>query len=111
MYACTAVAFGPHGLMKSIRGLKYLFASEITPCPASEYLSLIFKKQIYFLYGSAVIGLLTGSVSIHSHYRELDADAGLHAAYAVNLLILLYGAIIAEAILRPLAVKLEKREL
>jgi len=72
MYACTAIAFGPHGLMKSIRGLKYLFTSEITPCPASEYLSRIFNKQIYFLYGGAVIGLVTGSVSIHSHYTGLD---------------------------------------
>lgn len=111
MYACTAVAFGPHGLMKSIRGLRYLFATEINPCPASDYLSLIFKKQIYFLYGGAAIGLLIGSVAIHSHYGELGSDAGLHTAYAVNLLVLLYGAIIAEAILRPLAIKLENRGL
>ncbi|WDD98409.1 helix-turn-helix domain-containing protein [Thalassomonas actiniarum] len=111
MYACTAVAFGPHGLMKSIRGLRYLFASEISPSPASDYLSLIFKKQITFLYGGALIGLLTGSVAIHSHHGALDSDTSLHTAYAVNLLILLYGAIIAEAIFRPLAIKLESREL
>ena len=50
--------------------------------------------------------------AIHSHMGIADPiTQGIHPAYAVNLLVLLYSAIIAEGILRPLATKLESRSL
>lgn len=108
MYACTVIAFGSGDLVKSIAGLRFIFSNDITPTPASNLLSKILKKQIYFLYGGALIGLLTGSISIHSNMDNIESNVGFHAAYAVNLLIVLYAAIFAEGILRPLAVKLEQ---
>ena len=108
MYAATVVAFGSTGLLKSFKGLSYLFASDISPTPATEFLSVIFKRQIYFIYGAALIGLLIGSIAIHTN---VDEAIIFHRAYAVNLVVLLYAAIIAEGILRPLAAKLEHREL
>mgnify|MGYP000645695780 CR=1 FL=1 len=108
MYAATVVAFGSAGLLKSFKGLSYLFASDISPTPATEFLSVIFKRQIYFIYGAALIGLLIGSIAIHTN---VDEAIIFHRAYAVNLVVLLYAAIIAEGILRPLATKLEHREL
>jgi len=60
------------------------------------------------VYGSAFIGIIIGFIAILSHHKELIADDSLYAAYAVCLLILLYAAIIAEGILRPLAAKLER---
>lgn len=108
MYAATVIAFGSTGLLKSLTGLSYLFASDISPTPATEFLSIIFKRQIYFIYGAALIGLLIGSIAIHAN---VDEAIIFHRAYAVNLVVLLYAAIIAEGILRPLAAKLEHREL
>ena len=111
MYASTVIAFGSHGLLQSIKGLRYLFANEITPSSATEFLSTILKKQVFFMYGGALIALLVGSISIHGNYKFIESDADFHAAYAVNILILLYAAIISEGILRPLAIKLERRKL
>jgi len=111
MYAATVIAFGSHGLVKSLKGLKYLFTSEISPSPASEFLAVIFKKQIHFLYGGALIALMVGSVSIHGNYSIITSDADFHAAYAVNILIILYAAIFAEGILRPLTAKLKSKSL
>lgn len=108
MYAATVISFGTLGLIKSIKGLSYLFANEISPTPATEFLSIILKKQIFFIYGAAFIGILLGSIAIHANVEE---SIVFHRAYAVNLLVLLYAAIIAEGILRPLAAKLEHREL
>ena len=108
IYAGTVVAFGSHGLIKSIKGLSYLFASEISPSPATNFLAIILKKQIYFAYGGAFIGLLIGSIAIHTNVTETII---FHRAYAVNLVVILYAAIIAEGILRPLAAKLESREI
>lgn len=108
MYATTVIAFGSTGLIKSVKGLSYMFASEISPTPATEFLSVILKKQIYFIYGAALIGLLIGSIAIHGN---VDEAIVFHRAYAVNLVVLLYAAIIAEGILRPLAAKLEQRVL
>ena len=108
MYAATVISFGTLGLIKSIKGLSYLFANEISPTPATEFLSIILKKQIFFIYGAAFIGLLLGSIAIHANVEE---SIVFHRTYAVNLLVLLYAAIIAEGILRPLAAKLEHREL
>jgi transcriptional regulator with XRE-family HTH domain len=108
IYAATVISFGSSGLIKSIKGFSYLFASEISPTPATEFLSIILKKQILFAYGAAFIGILLGSIAIHANVEETIV---FHRAYAVNLLVLLYAAIIAEGILRPLATKLEHREL
>ncbi|NQZ79656.1 MAG: helix-turn-helix transcriptional regulator [Colwellia sp.] len=108
MYAATVIAFGSSGLIKSLKGLSYLFATDISPTPATEFLSLIFKKQIFFIYGAAFIGLLLGSIAIHTNVAETII---FHRAYAVNLLVLLYAAIFAEGILRPLSTKLEHRYL
>lgn len=106
MYACTAIAFGGEGLVKSIAGLRYIFSQKVEPSPASELLAYIYKKQLFFLYGGAVIGLIIGSISIHSNVEE---NLIFHRAYAVNLLVLFYAAVISEGVLRPLATKLEAR--
>jgi len=108
MYSATVIAFGPHGLIKSITSLKYLFSNEIDATPASYHLARIYKKQITFLYGGALIALLVGSIAIHSNVSE---SLIFHRAYAVNILILFYAAIFAEGILRPLVAKLEKVDL
>jgi len=108
MYSATVIAFGPHGLIKSIIGLKYLFSNEISATPASYYLARILSKQIIFLYGGAFIAVLIGSIAIHSNVSE---PLIFHRTYAVNILILFYAAIFAEGILRPLVTKLEKTEL
>jgi len=106
MYACTTIAFGPKGLVKSILGLRYLFTQKIIPSPASNLLAIIFRKQIYFIYGSALVGVLIGSVAIHANIDTYE-DFVFHRAYAVNLLVLFYAAVVAEGILRPLATKFE----
>ena len=108
MYSGTVIAFGAHGLVKSFTGMKYLFASDISPTAATCYLADIYKKQITFVYGGALVGLLIGSVAIHTNVSE---EIVFHRAYAVNLLVLLYAAIFSEGLLRPLATKLEAREL
>jgi len=107
MYSATIIAFGSHGFIKSILGLKYLFTSEVSATPASQYLAIIFKKQILFLYGGALVALLIGSIAIHSNITE---TLTFHRAYAVNILVLFYAALFSEGILRPLAIKLESRE-
>jgi hypothetical protein len=94
--------------MKSLKGLSYLFANDISYSPATEFLAIIFKKQLLFIYGAALIGLLLGSIAIHTN---VDESIVFHRAYAVNLVVLLYAALIAEGILRPLAAKLEHRDL
>jgi hypothetical protein len=98
-------------MIKSIVGLRYLFASDVSNSDSTNFLSIILNKQIRFIYGGTIIGLLIGYIAILSHYEEALASGSLHAAYAVCLLVLLYATIIAEAILRPLAAKLEHREL
>jgi transcriptional regulator with XRE-family HTH domain len=115
MYSCTIISFGTQGLIKSIKGFSYLFAQDISPTPASQYLGLILRKQIVFLYAGALIAILVGCIAIHSNYPFIKATSQpnlmIHRAYAVNILILLYAAIFAESILRPLTAKLESREL
>ena len=108
MYGTTVIAFGPHGLIKSLTGLRYLFSNEIKATPASYYLARILNKQISFIYGGAFIALLIGSIAIHSNVSESFI---FHRAYAVNIVILFYAAIFAEGVLRPLVIKLEKTEL
>ena len=109
MYSGTVIAFGSKGLVKSILGLRYLFSNDIADTPASQYLAIILSKQIYFLYGGAIIAFVIGIIAIQSN---MPADSeGLGAAYAVSLLVVLYAAIFAEGILRPLAIKLTNSQL
>ena len=105
MYSGTVIAFGVGGLLKSITGLRFLFTNEIEATPASQYLSRILAKQIWFIYGGAFIGVLIGRIAIQAN-MPADSD-GLGAANAVNLLVLLYAAIFSEGVLRPLAIKLK----
>ena len=107
MYSATVIAFGPQGLIKSLTGLQYLFSNEISTTPASYHLARVFQKQIVFVYGGAFIALLIGSIAIHSNVSD---SLIFHRAYAVNVLILLYAAIFAEGVLRPLVAKLEKTD-
>lgn len=111
MYAATGIAYGGHGIMKSVLGFKYLFTNEISSSDATLFLSTIIKQQIYFVYGGAFIGIIIGYIAILSHYNELIANESLYAAYAVCLLVLLYAAIIAEGILRPLSAKLNRHQI
>jgi transcriptional regulator with XRE-family HTH domain len=111
MYSSTIIAFGFSGFLKSITGLSYIFANEISHSPATQFLAIIYKKQITFIYGGAFIGILVGMISIHANFEQIDTKLGFHTAYAVSLLIILYAAIFAEAILRPLATKLDHRDL
>ncbi|MGB1262055.1 MAG: helix-turn-helix domain-containing protein [Cognaticolwellia sp.] len=110
MYAATAVAFGGHGMIKSIIGLKYLFASDVATSDSTQFLSVILHKQIRFIYGGACIGLIIGLIAILSHFQESLDNGSLPAALAVCLLVLLYACIVAEGILRPLAAKLSARK-
>lgn len=110
-YSCTVVAFGSHGLIKSITGLSYLFANDIADSPASKFVSIVFKKQVTFIYGGALIAGLIGTIAIFSSSDALASHVVFLNSFAVNILIFLYAAIIAEGILRPLSIKLEHREL
>ena len=110
-YSSTVIAFGSHGLFKSIKGLRYLFASEISSSPASEFLSLILKKQVIFIYSGSFIAVLIGIIAIFSSEEAISSTLIFYNAMAVNVLIILYAAIIAEGIFRPLATKLESRDL
>ncbi len=111
MYSGTTIAFGSHGLIKSVSGLSYLFANDISHSPATQYLAIIYKKQITFIYGGALIGLLIGMISIHGNADFIENNLNFHTGYAVCLLVVLYAAIFAEGILRPLSTKLESRDL
>lgn len=104
MYAATAVAYGGQGLVKSMTGLRYLFASEINYSPASNHLSKILNSQIKFVYGGSAVGALIGLIAIFSHTSP--GEEAVFPAYAVMLLVILYAAIISECILRPLSTKL-----
>jgi len=110
-YSSTVVAFGSHGLVKSITGLSYLFANDIDHSPASEFLSVIFKKQVIFVYGAAFIATLVGTIAIFSSVEAIESSSIFYSAFAVNILIILYAAIIAEGVFRPLSIKLESRDL
>ena len=106
----TIVTFGVEGLVKSIKGLKYLFASDIVGGNQAQLLALIYNKQISFCYASGVIAFLVGVVAIHSN-MNLENMLRSTAGYAVNALCLLYSVFLSECILRPLKTKLENCDL
>jgi transcriptional regulator with XRE-family HTH domain len=99
----TIITFGVEGLNKSIRGLGYVFASDIVGGKQAQYLAAIYSKQITYSYACGAIGFLVGVVAIHSNLDLIY----IHDAYAVNALCLLYSAILSECVLRPLKNKLE----
>lgn len=110
VYAATIIAFGVDGFIRSISGLKCLFTQEIKGGNAATYLAKIYQYQIRFCYGAALIALAIGSVAIHGNV-ELVKPETIHRAYAVNLLAILYAAIVCEGIFRPLLVKLKTCDL
>lgn len=105
--AATIISFGVDGLQKSIMGLKYLFTDEIVGGAKAKRLAAIYQNQHKFVYAGAFVGLIINTISIHSNFAIPEQPLVLHRAYAVNLLVLFYAAIIAEGVLRPLAVKLK----
>ncbi len=105
--AATISAFGVSGLLKSLGGLRYLFADKVEGGKATEKLAQIYQKQIQFCYGGGVIGVLVGVIAIHGNIEMIEKTVTIHAAYAVNALLFLYCSIYCEAILRPLVAKLQ----
>lgn len=110
LYAATIVAFGTSGLLKSLSGLKYLFTDEMQGGAPAAYLAKLYKSQVYFLYGGALIGLLVGSIAIHGNVDTYE-NFIFHRTYAVNLIVLFYAAILSEGIIRPLSIKLASCDL
>ena len=110
-HSSTVIAFGSHSLFKSIKGLGYLFASDISQSPANQFLSVILKKQVLFVYAGSFIGALIGCIAIFSSAKAIASDEIFYSAMAVNVLIILYAGVLAECVFRPLAIKLENREL
>lgn len=106
LYAATIVSFGTHGMFMSIAGLKYLFGDEIVGGNQAKYLASLYKSQVKFLYGGAFIGLILGAIAINGN---IDTYEGFifQRAWAVNLIVLFYAAILSEGLFRPLSIKLD----
>jgi hypothetical protein len=98
-------------LLAKASGLRCLFASEISPSPASNFLPLILKKQIIFIYAGSFITALIGIIAIFSSEEAISSTQFFYNAMPVNILMILYAAIIAEVAIRTLATKLENRDL
>jgi len=107
----TLIAFGGDGLMKSLIGFKFLFSGDLAASKATDQLAFIYRKQIWFSYGAALIAVIIGSISIHSSAEILANPDLFHPSYAVNIIVLLYSAILSEVFFRPLAAKLEASKL
>jgi transcriptional regulator with XRE-family HTH domain len=106
LYAITLISFGSSGALKSIIGLKYLFTDEMMGGEQAQNLAQIYESQIKFSYGAALVGLILGSIAIHTNLDTTE-NFTLHRSYAINLIVLLHAAIISEVILRPLSIKLK----
>ncbi|GAA5217157.1 helix-turn-helix transcriptional regulator [Corallincola platygyrae] len=106
IYAATIVAYGVDGMLKSLSGFRYLFSGDIVGGAPAKHLARIYASQIWFGYGAALIGVLIGSVAIHSNTANMVEAYEIHQAYAINISVLVYAAIIGEALLRPLQTKL-----
>ena len=106
LYAATIIAFGTEGLMKSLYGLKYLFTDEMVGGAQARYLSELYKSQVKFLYGGALVGLIIGTIAILANVDTYD-NFVYQRASAVNLIVLLYAALLAEVLFRPLSLKLK----
>ncbi|REL31037.1 helix-turn-helix domain-containing protein [Thalassotalea euphylliae] len=110
-YACTVVAFGPHGFIKSITGLKYLFSENIPASSYTTHLAYIYKKQLVFTYAGSFIAFITGAIAILSNQASIESLAAFNTAWAICILIVLYAAIVAEGVFRPLIAKLDATQL
>lgn len=106
VYASTIITFGTNGMLKSLSCLRYLFSDEMVGGQQAKYLATVYASQRKFCYGGAVIGLLIGSISIHGNIDTFE-NFLLHRAYAVNLIVLLYAAVLGEGLFRPLSLKLK----
>ncbi len=106
LYAATIIAFGTDGLFKSLLGLKYLFTDEMVGGSQARYLSELYISQVKFLYGGALIGLIIGAIAILGNVDTYE-NFVFQRASAVNLIVLLYAALLAETLFRPLSLKLK----
>lgn len=106
LYAATIIGFGTDGMLKSLTGLKYLFTDELVGGAQAKYLAELYSSQVKFLYGGAVIGLLIGAIAILGNVDTYE-NFVFQRASAINLIVLLYAALLAESIFRPLSLKLK----
>ena len=106
LYAATIIAFGTDSMIKSVMGFKYLFTDEILGGAQAQYLAKLYNSQIKFLYGGAFIGLLIGAIAILGNIDTYE-NFVFQRASSVNLIVLLYAALLAECVFRPLSLKLQ----
>lgn len=105
LYAATIISFGTQGMFSSIVGLKYLFGDEMVGGHQAKFLAKVYKSQVTFLYAGAFIGLIVGAIAINGNIDTYE-DFIFNRAWAVNLIVLFYAAMISECMLRPLSIKL-----
>ena len=110
LYAVTIIIFGTDGMLKSLSGLKYLFTDEMVGGKQAVYLSKIFASQVKILYGGAAIGFFIGTIAILGNVDGIE-DLLFYRGFAVNFIVFLYAAVLAESIFRPLAIKLKTCDL
>ncbi|ESP91452.1 helix-turn-helix domain-containing protein [Pseudoalteromonas luteoviolacea] len=106
LYAATMVTFGTNGMFKSLSGLKYIFTEEMVGGEKARYLAELYKSQVKFLYGGALIGLVVGLIAILSNIDTYE-NFSLLRAISVNLVVLFYAALLSECVFRPLSIKLK----
>ncbi|WP_019028083.1 helix-turn-helix domain-containing protein [Colwellia piezophila] len=105
LYAATIITFGTHGMFKSLTGLKYLFTEEMVGGAQAQYLATLYASQVKFLYGGALIALMIGTIAILGNIDTYD-NVTYQTAFAVNLVVLFYAAVLSEGVFRPLSIKL-----
>lgn len=105
LYAATIITFGTQGMFKSLIGLKYLFTEEMVGGTQAQYLASLYTSQVKFLYGGAFIGLIIGTIAILGNVDTYE-NFTYQRAFAVNLVVLFYAAVLSEGVFRPLSIKL-----
>ena len=105
LYAATIITFGTHGMFKSLTGFKYLFTEEMVGGAQAQYLATLYTSQVKFLYGGALVALMIGTIAILGNIDTYD-NFTYQRAFAVNLVVLFYAAVLSEGIFRPLSIKL-----
>ena len=106
LYAATIISFGTDGMLASISSLKYLFTDELVGGSQAVYLAKLYDSQIKFIYSGAFIGLLIGAIAILGNIDTYE-NFVFQRTSSVNLIILLYAALVAECVFRPLSIKLQ----
>ncbi|WP_394205028.1 helix-turn-helix domain-containing protein [Shewanella waksmanii] len=108
----TCLSVGVDGLLKSLAGLKYLFAEDIQGGEPLRRLASLYQYQITYVYASAVLVWLVGLVAfVVDLGQQFDRDhIQWLLRYSVPVLILpfLYAVIWSEMLLRPLKNKLQQ---